>query len=91
MLIEAPEIQELPERLVACVSYKGNFMGNPQVFERLFHKLCTWAGPKGLILPESVFLSSYEDDARTTPPEELRLDVCMCFESLRTGILQGLN
>ena len=77
MLIEAPEIQELPERLVACVSYKGNFMGNPQVFERLFHKLCTWAGPKGLILPESVFLSSYEDDARTTPPEELRLDVCM--------------
>jgi len=77
MINEAPEIQELSERLVACVSFKGNFMGDPEVFARLFEKLCAWAGPKGLISPESVFLSSYEDDPRTTPPEELRLDVCM--------------
>ena len=34
-----PEIQELPERLVASVSYKGNYVANPKVFEELFNKL----------------------------------------------------
>lgn len=77
MINEEPEIQELSERLVACVSFKGNFAGDTELFARLFGKLCAWAGPKGLISPESVFLSSYADDSRTTPPEELRLDVCM--------------
>jgi AraC family transcriptional regulator len=74
---ETPEIRELPERVVACVSFTGNFMGNPQVFARLFGQLCGWAGPKGLISQEAVFLSSYQDDPETTPPDELRLDVCM--------------
>jgi AraC family transcriptional regulator len=74
---EKPEVQEVPERLVACVSYQGNYVGNPKVFERLFRKLGGWAGPKGLISPESVFLSSYQNDPETTPPEELKLDICM--------------
>jgi AraC family transcriptional regulator len=52
-------------------------VGDVHVFARLFNKLGSWAGPGGLISPESVFLSSYENDPRTTPPEELRLDVCM--------------
>ncbi|EKU96199.1 DNA gyrase inhibitor [Leptolyngbya sp. PCC 7375] len=71
------EIQERSERLVAYVSYQGNYVGNPQIFARLFNKLGSWAGPKGLISPESVFLSSYADDPEVTPPDELRLDVCM--------------
>lgn len=77
MVDKAPEIRELPDRLVGCVSYRGDYVGNPEVFERLFHRLASWAGPKELITAESVFLSSYEDDPRTTPPDELRLDVCM--------------
>ncbi len=77
MKTETPEIRELPERLVAAVSYKGNFVGNPQVFADLFGKLCGWAGPKGLITAETVFLSSYRDDPETTPLDELRVDVCM--------------
>jgi AraC family transcriptional regulator len=47
------------------------------VFKDLFNKLGNWAGPKGLISQESVFLSSYQDDLESTPPDDLKLDVCM--------------
>jgi AraC family transcriptional regulator len=74
---EQPDIKELAERQVAFVSFTGNYMGNPQIFADLFNKLCGWAGPKGLISPKSVFLSSYQDDPKITPPDELKLDLCM--------------
>jgi len=74
---EQPCIKELTERQVAFVSFTGNYIGNPQVFETLFNKLCGWAGPKGLISTKSIFLSSYQDDPNITPPDELTLDLCM--------------
>lgn len=91
------EIQELSERRVAYVSYQGNYVGNSQVFARLFNQLGSWAGPKGLISPESIFLSSYADDLKTTPPDELRLDVCMSIpegtdvddDDIREQVLPG--
>ena len=52
---EKPEILTLHERQVACVSYTGNYIGNAQVFGNLFHKLGEWAGPKGMMGPETVF------------------------------------
>jgi AraC family transcriptional regulator len=77
MKTEQPEIKELAEREVAFVSFTGNYMGNPQIFQDLFDKLIGWAGPKGLISPESVFLSAYQDDPDITPPDELKLELCM--------------
>jgi AraC family transcriptional regulator len=77
MQCKEPEIVELSERLVACVSYTGDYIGNPALFERLFTRLGSWANEKGLFTAETVFLSSYENDPRTTPPDHLRLDVCM--------------
>ena len=77
MQTEQPKIEELAERNVAFVSYTGNYIGNSQLFAELFGKLCGWAGPKELIGPEAVFLSSYQDDPRVTPPDELQVDVCM--------------
>ena len=74
---EQPDIKELAERQVAFVSFTGNYMGNPQIFADLFNKLCGWAGPKGLISPKSVFLSSYQDYPKITPSDELKLDLCM--------------
>jgi AraC family transcriptional regulator len=74
---KSPKLKELKERQVAFVSFKGNYMGNTQVFQDLFHKLCGWAGPKGLLTPETVILSSYQDDPNTTPPDELTLELCM--------------
>jgi AraC family transcriptional regulator len=74
---EQPVIQELSEREVAFVSFTGNYCGNTQVFKDLFGKLCGWAGPKGLISQDTVFLSAYQDDPNVTPLDELKLEVCM--------------
>jgi AraC family transcriptional regulator len=76
-----PIIKDLVERQVAFVSFKGNYINNPKVFKDLFDKLTGWAYPKNLIGPDTVFLSSYQDDPKVTPPEELRLDVCMSIAS----------
>ncbi|WP_342304596.1 GyrI-like domain-containing protein [Methanolobus sp. ZRKC5] len=76
-IINEAKITELEERTVAYVSFVGNYMGNVEVFEKLFTKLCGWAGPKQLMGPETLFLSAYYDDPGVTPPEELKLDVCM--------------
>ncbi|MDM8565590.1 GyrI-like domain-containing protein [Candidatus Halobeggiatoa sp. HSG11] len=74
---ETPKIEKLTEKTVVFVSYTGNYMNNPQIFVDLSNKLCGWAGPKGLISPKSIFLSSYQDNPEVTPPDELKLDLCM--------------
>lgn len=76
-IILEPEIRDIEERTVAAVSFVGNYIGNPAVFERLFNTLFHFAGPRQLIQPETVFLSAYYDDPDTTPPEDLFVDVCM--------------
>lgn len=76
-IINEPEVKELNEKVVAYVTFIGNYMGNSEVFANLFGKLCGWAGPKGLIGADTTFLSCYQDDPKTTPPEELKLEVCM--------------
>ena len=77
MQTEKPNITELSEREVACVSFTGNFIGKPEIFSDLFHQLFGWAGPRGFITQASVFLASYENCPQTTPLDELRLDICM--------------
>ncbi|WP_319506775.1 GyrI-like domain-containing protein [uncultured Methanolobus sp.] len=79
-IINEPEITKIEERNVACVSFVGNYMENVKVFEDLFGKLGSWAGPKKLIGPDTLFMSAYYDDPGVTPPEELKLDVCMTIE-----------
>jgi len=79
-IIDGPEIKELEEKNVACVSFVGNYMGNAKVFKDLFEKLCEWAGPKNLLGKDTVFISAYYDDPNITPPEELKLDVCMTLK-----------
>ncbi|MBT4723268.1 GyrI-like domain-containing protein [Candidatus Falkowbacteria bacterium] len=73
-------LTELPEKKVACVSFQGNYVANPEVFKNLFEKLCGWAGPKGLLNQKVEMLSSYQDDPHVTPPEKLRVDVCLVVE-----------
>ncbi len=81
---QEPEVLELTERRVACLSYTGNYIGNTALFERLFTQLGSWAANRGLVSPDTVFLTSYPNDPRTTPLDELRLDVCL-------GIPQGID
>ena len=76
-IMNGPEIKELDEKTVAYVSFVGNYVGKTQVFKELFGKLCGWAGAKQLLGQGTVFLSSYPDDPNVTPPDKLRLEVCM--------------
>jgi len=80
-IINEPEIKEIEEMTAACVSFVGNYLGNPTVFGDLFGKLCGWAGPKQLMGPDTIFMSAYYDDPGITPPEELKLDVCMTIKN----------
>ena len=76
-----PEIKELGGKTVAYVPFKGNYLNNSKVFKDLIEKLYEWAGPKGLITPDSILLSSYQDDCKITPPDELKLEVCMTIKA----------
>ena len=46
-----------------------------------WEKLCTWAGPNGLIRPGCKFLGLCYDDPEVTPPEKIRYDACITIDS----------
>jgi AraC family transcriptional regulator len=71
------EVKELPEMTVAYVRHIGRYQGDTELFGRLFQKLTTWAGPRGLLNAESKFLSVYYDDPDITEDSKLRVDVCV--------------
>ena len=79
-IINEAKITELEERNVVYVSFVGNYMGNADVFGGLFTKLLSWTGPKQLMEPDTLLMSAYYDDPGVTPPEELKLDVCMTIK-----------
>ena len=76
-IVKEPAILDLGGRHVACITYKGNYIGNPALFAELFGKLCGWGFQKQVIGPDTVMIAAYYDDPGVTPPEELTLDVCM--------------
>lgn len=72
------EVKEMPDLHVAYIRHVGPYAGDSELFERLFQKLFTWAGPRGLLrFPETKILSVYHDTPGITDDEKLRLDVCI--------------
>ncbi len=71
------QLESLPKMHVAVVSYKGNYIGNAQIFKNLIDTLMGWAGPKGLITEKMTLFSSYPDDYETTKPEDMTVEVCI--------------
>ena len=70
------EISDIPEFHVAYVRHVGPYAGDTELFGRLFEKLMTWAGPRGLLnFPETKMLSIYHDDPNITDPNKLRVSV----------------
>lgn len=72
------EVQEFPDIHVAYIRHVGPFAGDVELFKRLFDRLFTWAGPRGLLsFPETKLLSVYRDNPGITDEDKLRLDVCI--------------
>ena len=70
------EVKELPEMTVAYVRHIGPYKGNSQLFERLFEKVCQWAGPRGLLnQPDMKYICVYHDDPNITEESKLRTSV----------------
>jgi AraC family transcriptional regulator len=70
------EVRDIPEFHIAYVRHVGPYAGDSALFGRLFEKLMTWAGPRGLLnFPETKMLTVYHDDPNITDPNKLRISV----------------
>ncbi len=73
--VDVKEISEMP---VAYVRHTGPYKGESALFERLFNKLMTWAGPRSLInFPETKMFTIYHDSPEITEEQNLRISVCI--------------
>jgi AraC family transcriptional regulator len=71
-------VEEIPEMDVAYVRHIGPYKGDAALFEGLFNRLMSWAGPRGLMRPpETQILIVYHDDPGITDEAKLRTSVCI--------------
>ncbi len=66
-------IENTPAMRIAFVRHVGPYDQIGPVFERL----CGWAGPLGLLGPDTQFMGIYHDDPDTTAAEKLRSDAAV--------------
>jgi len=72
------EIQDFPKMTVAYIRHIGPYKGDEKLFEKLWNKLFTWAGPRGLIGgTDFKSLIIYHDDPNVTIQDKLRMSVCI--------------
>lgn len=77
-LVADVEVKDLPDLEVAYVRHIGPYVGDTKLFEELFKKIMTWAGPRGLIrFPETLIMSVYHDDPNITENAKLRTSICI--------------
>jgi AraC family transcriptional regulator len=77
-LNKSVEVRELPKMTVAYIRHIGPYKGDDSLFERLWNRLFSWAGPRGLIGGKDFkSLIIYHDDPNVTIEEKLRMSVCI--------------
>ncbi len=69
------EVREEPAFTVAYVRHTGPYQGDGELFGRLFGRLMQWAGPRGLLGPETKMVTIYHDDPGVTDAGKLRISV----------------
>jgi AraC family transcriptional regulator len=76
------EVKEFPKMTVAYLRHIGPYKGDAKLFEKLWGKICSWAGSRGLMnQPDLKFLIIYHDDPKVTIEEKLRMSVCITVPS----------
>ncbi len=71
------EVKSIPEMYVAYLRHIGPYAGDTALFARLFGQLFSWAGPRGLLGPDTKVVSIYQDDPGITDEERLRVDAAI--------------
>ena len=72
------EVKDMPELNVAYIRHIGPYKGDQELFSRLFNKLMSWAGPRGLLrFPETKVMALYHDNPDITDESQLRTDACI--------------
>ena len=70
-------IEKLKDTRVAYLRYVGPYAGDDKLFQSLYTKLGTWAGPRGIEIATSYII--YHDDPNITDEQNLRLSVCVAI------------
>ncbi|MDG5814012.1 GyrI-like domain-containing protein [Chitinispirillales bacterium ANBcel5] len=72
------EVKEISPMTVAYVRHIGPYKGDSSLFQSMFEKLSSWAGPRGLFKqPDLKVLSVYHDDPSVTDEKNLRVSMCI--------------
>ncbi len=66
-------LENIPAMRLAFVRHTGPYSGCKGAWE----KLMAWAGPRGLVGPQTVCLGICHDDPAVTPQDKLRYDACI--------------
>ncbi|MBD3344806.1 MAG: helix-turn-helix domain-containing protein [Chitinivibrionales bacterium] len=75
-------VETLPEQTVVYVRHIGPYQGDATLFERLYTKLFSWAGPRGLLnFPRTKAICVYHDNPEITDENKLRTSVCITAPS----------
>ena len=77
-LNKSVEVKDLPKMTVAYIRHIGPYKGDDNLFERIWNKLFSWAGPRDLIGGKDFkSLVIYHDDPNVTIEDKLRMSVCI--------------
>lgn len=71
------EVKELPEMTLAYVRYTGPYKGDAELFAGLHERLYRYAGPRGLVNPQTQSITIYHDSPEITAENQLRVSVCI--------------
>ena len=76
--IKNVEVKDVSAMTLAYIRHTGPYQGDEKLFEKLWTKLFSWAGPRNLIGgPDFKSLVIYHDDPNITGDGKLRMSVCI--------------
>ncbi len=77
-LNKSVEVKELRKMTVAYIRHIGPYKGDDKLFENIWNRMFSWAGPRGLIGGNDFkSLVIYHDDPNVTIEDKLRMSVCI--------------
>lgn len=69
------EVRDLPAKTLAYLRHVGPYAGDDNLFERLWGQFMAWAGPRGILGPQSECMTIYHDNPEITEQEKLRISL----------------